>query len=200
MQVESGYYVLMNSKACDAWAGCLQARFAWGFTVWERRASPYRFLSLCGKEWAVSADFSPVRRLVPLILGVVTLAAVVLLFVQDAAPQLFPAGSHEFLAAFSLAMIALAYMVFQVANRAAAAELAKAILLAAAFVFWAANQFWPNLPQAGLFNDIAIGLFVLDVFLVIGGWPREAKVGSFAESGGSRCGRCDCGCGCANCG
>ncbi len=50
-------------------------------------------------------------------------------------------------------------------------ELAKAILLAAAFLFWAANQFWPNLPQATLFNDIAIGLFVFDVFLVIAGWP-----------------------------
>jgi hypothetical protein len=133
---------------------------------------------------------APTRRLVPLVLGVATLAGVVLLFVQDAAPGLFPARSHEFLAAFSLAMIAVAYLVFQIANRAAAAELAKAILLAAAFLFWAANQYWPNLPQASLFNDIAIGLFVLDVFLVMAGWPRAAKVSSFADSS---CGRCDCG-------
>ena len=48
-------------------------------------------------------------------------------------------------------------------------ELVKAIMLAVAFLFWAANQFWPNLPQATLFNDIAIALFVLDVFLVIVG-------------------------------
>ncbi len=46
-------------------------------------------------------------------------------------------------------------------------EMAKAIMLAAAFLFWAANQFWPSLPEATLFNDIAIALFVLDVFLVI---------------------------------
>jgi hypothetical protein len=130
----------------------------------------------------------------------VTLAAVVLLLVQDVAPQLIPLLSHEFLAAFSLAMIAFAYLIFQIVNRPATAELAKAILLASAFLFWAANQFWPNSPQAGLFNDIAIGLFVLDVFLVIAGWPRALKGSSFAESGGCHSGRCACGCRCADCG
>lgn len=115
------------------------------------------------------------RRLVPLILGIITLAAVVLLYVGDARPRLLPAGSHDALAAFSLAMIALAYMVFQLMHRRPAAELLKTTLLAAAFLFWAANQFWPNLPQASLFNDIAIGLFVLDVFFVIVGWPAGSN-------------------------
>jgi hypothetical protein len=115
------------------------------------------------------------RRLVPLILGIITLAAVVLLYVGDARPRLLPAGSHDALAAFSLAMIALAYMVFQLMHRRPAAELLKTTLLAAAFLFWAANQFWPNIPQASLFNDIAIGLFVLDVFFVIVGWPAGSN-------------------------
>jgi len=117
------------------------------------------------------------RRLVPLVLGIVTLAGVVLLFVEDAAPRLLPAGSHEVLAAFSLAMIACAYMVFQLAHHRPLAELVKTILLAAAFLFWAANQLWPSLPQASLFNDIAIGLFVLDVFFVIAGWPAGSNGG-----------------------
>ena len=115
------------------------------------------------------------RRLVPLILGIITLAAVAMLFVEDARPRLLPAGSHDALAAFSLAMIAVAYMVFQLAHRRPVTELVKTILLAAAFLFWAANQFWPNLPQASLFNDIAIGLFVLDVFFVIVGWPAGSN-------------------------
>ena len=115
------------------------------------------------------------RKLVPLVLGIVTLAGVVLLFAEDAVPRLFPAGSHEVLAAFSLAMIALAYMVFQLMHRRPLAELVKTILLVAAFLFWAANQLWPNLPQASLFNDIAIGLFVLDVFFVIAGWPAGSN-------------------------
>jgi hypothetical protein len=121
------------------------------------------------------------RRLLPLILGVVTLIDVAMLLVQDAAPRLFPALSHKFLAAFSLAAIAFAYLILQFAQRRAFADLAKAILLAAAFLFWAANQFWPNLPQAALFNDIAIALFVLDVFFVIVGWPPASKDSVFAE-------------------
>src|ERR1700691_3583472 len=99
------------------------------------------------------------RRVLPVILGVVPLAGVGVLFVWDAFPRLFPARSHDFLAAFSLAMIALAYLVYQMAHRPAWMEFAKAIMLAAAFLFWAANQLWPNLRQATLFNDIAIALF-----------------------------------------
>jgi len=118
----------------------------------------------------------------PVALGIVTLASVVVLFVWDAAPRLFPAKSHDYIGAFSLAMIAIAYLVYQAAHRPSAKELAKAILLAVAFLFWAANQLWPDSPYATLYNDIAIALFVLDVFLVIVGWPAESADESFAET------------------
>lgn len=130
------------------------------------------------------------QRFIPVILGLVTLADVAILLVWDARPRLFPARSHEFLGAFSLAMIAFAYLFYQVARRPAPAEFAKAIMLAAAFLFWAANQLWPNLPQATLFNDIAIALFVLDVFLVIVGWPRTSPDSSFAENCSASCDEC----------
>jgi hypothetical protein len=55
-------------------------------------------------------------------------------------------------------------------------------MLAAAFLCWAANQFWPDRRQATLLNDIAIALFVLDVFLVIAGWPSALPDESFAET------------------
>jgi hypothetical protein len=122
------------------------------------------------------------HRLFPVILGAVTLAGVGLLMVWDAFPRKFPAGSHDFIAAFPLAMIALAYLVYQAAHRPAGKEIAKAVMLAAAFLFWAANQLWPVLPQATLFNDIAIALFVLDVFLVIIGWPATSPDESFGET------------------
>jgi hypothetical protein len=122
------------------------------------------------------------HRVLPVALGLVTLAGVAVLLVWDAVPRLFPAGSHDFLAAFSLAMIALAYLVYQIVHRPVAMEFAKAAMLAGAFLFWAANQFWPNLPQATLFNDIAIALFVFDVFLVIVGWPPASPDSSFAET------------------
>lgn len=140
----------------------------------------------------------PTRKLVPLVLGIATLAGVVLLFVQDAFPRLLPARSHDALAALSLATIAFAYMVFQLARHRALAELVKTILLAAAFLFWAANQLWPNLPQASLFNDIAIGLFVLDIFFVIVGWPAGSSDDLLDECCGSGAKRCSCECGCCD--
>ena len=130
------------------------------------------------------------RRYIQVILGEVILGSVGVLFIWDASPQLFPARAHEILASFPLAMIALAYIVYQCARRPARMEFVKAIMLAIAFLFWAANQLWPDLRQATLFNDIAIALFVLDVFLVMVGWPAtwpdESFADTFAESDSKR--------------
>ena len=137
------------------------------------------------------------RRAIPVILGAVTLADVGVLLAWDAFPSLFPARSHVFLASFSLATIAIAYLVYQILHRPARGEFLKAILLAIAFLFWAANQLWPDLHEATLFNDIAIALFVLDVFLVMVGWPATSPDASFAETrAGSPtgCGSADCPC------
>jgi len=125
------------------------------------------------------------RRFVPIFLGVITLADVAVLLVWDAAPGLFPAGSHNILAAFSLTAIAAAYLLYQAMQRTPLLEFVKAILLASAFLLWAANQLWPDLPQATLFNDGAIGLFVLDIFLVIVGWPPAPTASSFAKESGA---------------
>jgi hypothetical protein len=113
------------------------------------------------------------QRAVPLTLGVATLAGVGLLLLWDILPKLFPAGSHAFLAAFPLAMIAGAWLVHEATRRPARWEVVKAVLLASAFLFWAANQLWPTLRQATLFNDLAIALFVFDVILAILGGPAR---------------------------
>lgn len=122
------------------------------------------------------------RRSLPVLLGLAALASVGVLLAWDLSPQLFPPRAHDFLGAFPLAMIAIAYLVYQAAHRPARKELFKAILLAIAFLFWSANQLWPSLPQATLCNDIAIALFVLDVFLVMIGWPAASPDESFAET------------------
>jgi hypothetical protein len=122
------------------------------------------------------------QRILPAIIGAVTLCSVGVLFVWDASPQLFPARAHDFLAAFPLAMIALAYLVYQAVRRPSRTEVVKALLLAIAFLLWAANQFWPDHKDATLLNDGAIALFVLDVFLVIVGWPATSPDESFAET------------------
>lgn len=121
----------------------------------------------------MSIRFAGDRRFLslPVILCMVTLVSVGVLLVWDLVPGLFPARAHDFLAAFPLAMIACACLVYEAVRRPSRSELIKAILLACAFLFWAANQFWPALRQATLFNDIAIGLFVFDVFLAMIGRP-----------------------------
>jgi hypothetical protein len=122
------------------------------------------------------------RRAVPFVLGLVTLVGVGALLTWDVIPTIFPAKAHNLLAAFPLGIIAIAYLLYQRAHRPAAKEFLKAAVLAVAFLFWAANQFWPDLPQATLFNDLAIALFVLDVFLVIIGWPSNTPDESFGET------------------
>jgi len=122
------------------------------------------------------------QRALPVLLGIATLVSVGVLLVWDGFPALFPPHSHDLLAAFPLALIAVSYLVYQAAHRPARLEVVKAVVLAVAFLFWAANQRWPDLPQATLFNDIAIALFVLDVFCVIVGWPPSSPDEAFAET------------------
>jgi len=122
------------------------------------------------------------HRALPVALGIVTLASAVVLLLWDAVPRVFPPRVHDILGAAPLVLIALAYLVYQSVRRPGAAELVKAVLLAVAFLLWAANQFWPDATAATLFNDLAIVLFVLDVFLVIVGWPASSPDESVAET------------------
>jgi len=122
------------------------------------------------------------RRRPAVVVGGVTLSSVAVLLFWDLSPQFFPARAHDFLAALPLTLIAIAYLLYQGMHRPSAMELVKATILAVAFLAWAANQFWPNIRQATLFNDIAIALFVMDVFLVMVGWPATSPDESFAET------------------
>ncbi|HTB73882.1 MAG TPA: hypothetical protein VK762_11590 [Polyangiaceae bacterium] len=104
-------------------------------------------------------------------LALITVLTLVPLLAWDASPQAFPARAHDALAAIPLALIAVACLVHPIVRRAHRLEVAKACLLAAAFLFWAANQWWPEHPRSTLFNDLAVALFVIDVFLAISDWP-----------------------------
>jgi hypothetical protein len=112
---------------------------------------------------------------VPVAVGGVTLAGVAALLAWDASPRLFPVQAHTVLAALPLTTIAIAYLAYAIVRRQGAMELAKSLILSTAFLFWAANQLWPDSPRATLFNDIAIALFVCDVLVVIAGWPKRAR-------------------------
>jgi hypothetical protein len=110
---------------------------------------------------------SPSAAALPAALALVTLVTVALLLVWDLSPRRFPPQAHDTLAALPLALIAVAWLAHRLTERPTRAELGRAIVLAAAFLFWAANQFWPDFPQATLFNDLAVALFVIDVWLTM---------------------------------
>ncbi len=104
-------------------------------------------------------------------IGALTLLSLAPLLVWDAAPSLFPARAHDLLGAAPLTLVAFAYLVYQAVRRVSVLEFAKTILCALAFIFWALNQLLPEHRQATLFNDIAVTAFVVDLVLVIFGWP-----------------------------
>jgi hypothetical protein len=88
------------------------------------------------------------HRALPFVLGVATLIGVALLLAWDINPAVFSAKVHDALGAFPLATIAIAYLLYQIMRRPTAMEFVKALMLAVAFLFWAANQFWPDRPGA----------------------------------------------------
>jgi hypothetical protein len=89
------------------------------------------------------------------------------LYWDDALPKAFPAHAHDVLGAMPLALAALALLIYQAPRRLNALEIVKTAILVAAFLFWSANQLLSDSLHATFFNDLAIALFVLDVFLSI---------------------------------
>jgi uncharacterized membrane protein len=123
--------------------------------------------------------------------GALSIACVAALLIWNVVPLAFPIGAHALLGSVALAMIAIALLIYQVARRPARLELLRALIAAAAFACWAANQLLPEIPQALLLNDMAIALFVLDVFLLIVSappvWPAEDMlIARFAQDDSAR--------------
>jgi hypothetical protein len=100
----------------------------------------------------------------------VTIATLVPLFAWDVLPGAFPARAHDALAATPLAAVAVVCVLQALVRRAPRSELGKTCALAAAFLFWAANQLWPDHPRATLFNDIAVALFAADIVVPWSRW------------------------------
>jgi hypothetical protein len=111
------------------------------------------------------------RPSIPSFLAGFTFLTLLPLIAWDVAPNLFPPHAHDVVSAVPLTVVALAYLAYQAVRHVSPLEFAKAFLAAGAFLFWAINQLLPDHPQATLFNDIAVAAFVLDVVLVIAGWP-----------------------------
>jgi hypothetical protein len=105
------------------------------------------------------------------------MASTTALLVWNVVPGVFPCGAHPLSGSAPLALIAIALAIYQVARRPPRFEWLRALIVAAAFACWAANQLFPDIPEVLLLNDIAIALFVLDVFLLIVSAPPADGIG-----------------------
>jgi len=116
------------------------------------------------------------------------------LLVWDIRPQLFPSQAHALLGAFPLAMAALTCVAHQAEQSAVLRDWFKTALLAAAFLFWAANQCLSDARAAIFCNDVAIALFILDLVLVIAFRPATPSKNEIAQTAIVMQGRgCCCG-------
>jgi hypothetical protein len=103
----------------------------------------------------------------PSLLALGALVLVVPLAIWNLSPNAFPARAHDSLAALPLALISAGQFLHQLGRRPSRRQLAQAALLSTGFLLWAATQLWPDWPHALLLNDVAIGLFVTDLYLGI---------------------------------
>ena len=74
---------------------------------------------------------------------------------------------HTYLRSLVLALAGFGYALFQLYVRPSREILLKRLVLAAAFVLWAAEQLVPPGRLTLLLDDAAIAAFVLDLFWVI---------------------------------
>jgi hypothetical protein len=123
-----------------------------------------------------------IHRRLPIAIGALTLVSAAVVLVLDVARPALDRRVHDVLGALPLALIAVGYLLHQSVLRPAPKELLKTVMVALAFLFWAGNLFWREPFLAMVFGDVAIALFVLDVFLVIVGWPPTPPDEGFAET------------------
>lgn len=97
------------------------------------------------------------------------LAAVVLLVANPFVSN----GMHGYLSSFPLALAGIGYALLQIQLKPPVRTLLKRLLLAAAFVLWAADQLLPSGRTAVFLGDIVIAAYVADLFWMI----RDQKRG-----------------------
>jgi hypothetical protein len=105
--------------------------------------------------------------LLPFAFGSLATISLVPLLGWDAAPTRFPRGTHDVLGATPLVAIAAAHLAQQCVVKPSLVDWLRAIVVVSAFGAWAVNQYWPDHPLATVWNDVAIALFVIDIFVSI---------------------------------
>jgi hypothetical protein len=93
--------------------------------------------------------------------------------------------AHAWLSSLPLALAGTAYAILQIRLRPSRRTLAKRLLLAASFIFWAIDQLLPTGRLATFIGDAVISAYVLDLLWIIQeqGEPGEQVVTLRKQSG-----------------
>jgi hypothetical protein len=115
-------------------------------------------------------------RIVTILLLLLALLSSVVLLILDISEGFRTGDARRVVSALPLIAIALACLAFHATWTPEPLDLVKRVLLSAAFLFWAATQLFPTAGWAPIANDLAIGLFVLDLALILWSDLRERLV------------------------
>jgi hypothetical protein len=121
----------------------------------------------------------PKRADLPLALAALAVLALGPLLLWNVSPAAFGADAHDRLAPLPLGLVAASSLLHQLRGAASRIGRLRAVMLSVGFCLWAATQLWPAWPHALRLNDLAIALFVLEIFLGVrrsGGRPAAADV------------------------
>jgi hypothetical protein len=123
----------------------------------------------------------PIIRRLSVALGLVACLSLVPLLAWDLVPARFPSGAHDALGAFPLVAVAFGCLATQAERRPPSSAWVRSSIVAAAFLAWAVNQFWPQHALATAWNDLAITLFVVDIVLGILEKQQTSPLGAEAS-------------------
>jgi hypothetical protein len=97
----------------------------------------------------------------------ISFATVGFLAVTDVAHGLQPTGLHSHLGALALIMVGSSCVSLHVVSRRPRRDLAKGIILGAAFVLWGIEQLLPASRWTTAMDTAVIMIFVVDLGLII---------------------------------
>jgi hypothetical protein len=106
-------------------------------------------------------------RTLPASLATLALILVAPLALWNLTPHVFPERAHDALGALPLALVAAGYLWHRLSARPSKRQVIQTAMLSSGFLLWSATQLWPDSPHALRLNDLAILLFVSDLFLTI---------------------------------
>ncbi|HVU32023.1 MAG TPA: hypothetical protein VHE61_01215 [Opitutaceae bacterium] len=112
-------------------------------------------------------------RLLSLVLAALALSSTAIMVVGDTRHSFAPSSFHAQVGAFALMFVGVSYILAQVTRRVSIGERLRAMLLGGAFVLWGAEQFLQPGKLVTILDIAVIGIFVVDLFLIILAMHRD---------------------------